>query len=49
MKTLATNPNGMEQAVAQRVTGKVSKKWVYTYNDIMSKNEGIKALEGAVS
>jgi len=29
------------------VTGKASKKWMYTYNDIMDKNEGIKTLEAA--
>ena len=26
----------------------MSKKWVYTANDILSKNQGIKALEVAV-
>jgi len=31
------------------VTGKASKKWMYTYNDIMDKNEGIKTLEAAVT
>lgn len=45
---LATSSHGLQQAVQNRVTGKVSKKWVYTYNDIMSKAEGIKALEASV-
>ena len=31
------------------MTGKASKKWMYTYNDIMDKNEGIKTLEAAVT
>jgi tryptophan synthase alpha subunit len=37
-KKLASDAEGFKQAVSQRVTGKVSKKWVYTYNDIMSKS-----------
>jgi hypothetical protein len=44
VKKLASAPSGLQQAVEKKVTGKVSKKWVYTYNDIMDKSEGIKAL-----
>jgi t-SNARE complex subunit (syntaxin) len=46
---LASNSGGLRQALTQRVTGKASKKWMYTYNDIMDKNEGIKTLEAAVA
>lgn len=38
LRKLATTPSGLQQAVEKKVTGKVSRKWVYTYNDIMEKN-----------
>lgn len=38
----------MKLAVTQRMQGKVSKQWEYTYKDIMSKKEGLKVLESSI-
>jgi hypothetical protein len=38
----------MGQALAQKINGNVTKQWQYTYDDIMSKKEGLKQLEGAI-
>jgi len=45
---LASTSDGMKLAVTQRMQGKVSKQWEYTYKDIMSKKEGLKVLESSI-
>lgn len=45
---MASTSDGMKLAVTQRMQGKVSKQWEYTYKDIMSKKEGLKVLESSI-
>ena len=45
---MASTTDGMKLAVTQRMQGKVSKQWEYTYKDIMSKKEGLKVLESSI-
>ena len=45
---MASTTDGMKLAVTQRMQGKVSKQWEYTYKDIMSKKEVLKVLESSI-